>query len=551
MRRLTALLAVLGVLAVFGSGAPADAAGSIVPIDGYGSSWAGPAIEQWSIAAATAHGIQITFTPNGSAAGWQNYIANQADFAASDIAFLTTPDPFNGGTESVGEAYSYVPIVAGGTSFMYNLVENGKQITNLRLSGLTIAKIFTGQITNWDDPAIAQDYGAQLPNQPITVVTRSDGSGASYMFTRWLSKQFSTLWNGFCKAHGGPSPCPPTEFYPGFAGSVQKNGSDQVASFLSSSISEGAIGYDEYSYAKFYGIPAVKMLNAAGYYSLPTPSNVAIALQAAVIDENANDVDFLMQNLDKVYTYGDKRTYPLSSYSYLVIPRNPSAGRVTPTTWNTSKGATVSTWLNYVLCGAQKSAGNLGYSPLPKNLVVGGFQQVDAMPGHVATPDQTQLNGCDNPTYSNGVNHLIVDAPMPSPCDYYTAPLNCTVNSRGQAVNQTGNSTGTGGGTGTGTGTGNGTGNGAANPGASAGPNANNPSAAASGAIDPNTGQVLGASNAQGSNQPVYAESVSVAGRPSQQVLLATLTALELLAAIAAPAVVGVWLQRRRKRDDR
>ena len=96
-----------------------------------------------------------------------------------------------------------------------------------------------------------------------------------------------------------------------------------------------------------------------------------------------------MQNLDNVYTNPDPRTYPLSSYSYLIVPRdsrvingNNETGRrhgSTPT-----RAETLSTWMNYVLCGAQQKAGALGYSPLPKNLVVGGFKQIDHVPGHVA-----------------------------------------------------------------------------------------------------------------------------------------------------------------------
>ncbi len=169
--------------------APAATAASYVPLQGDGSSWAQPAIDQWS-RDVNPRGITVNFSGDGSAAGRQHYIVNQADFAASDIAFLTTPDPFGAGTEQSSYAYSYVPIVAGGTSFLYNLVVGGKRITNLRLSGETLAKIFTGKITDWSDPAITHDYGQPLPSQKITVITRSDGSGASYMFTRWMWKEY-------------------------------------------------------------------------------------------------------------------------------------------------------------------------------------------------------------------------------------------------------------------------------------------------------------------------------------------------------------------------
>jgi ABC-type phosphate transport system substrate-binding protein len=528
-----------------GSAPSAASAASYVPLDGDGSSWAEPAIQQWARDMAP-QGIQINYTGDGSAQGRQKYIENQNDFAGSDIAFLTQGDPFGAGLETPTWNYSYIPIVAGGTTFVYNLTVGGQKVKNLRLSGQTIAEIFTGAITNWDDPRITHDYGARLPSQPITVVTRSDGSGASYMFTRWLAKEYPSMWNSFCASHGGPNPCGPTEFYPGFANSVQKDGSDQMASFLGSPISNGAIGYDEYAYALDYGLPAVKMLNAAGYYTLPTPSNVAIALQAAVIDQNPNDVDFLMQNLDDVYSSKDPRTYPLSSYSYLIIPRDVGGGRnkQPPPSWTTAKGTTLSTWLNYVLCGAQQSAGNLGYSPLPKNLVVGGFEQVDHLPGHIATPNLTQLMGCNNPTYSNGVNHLIADAPMPSLCDYVSAPLDCTV-SGGKAVSTTTGGAGSGG-TGSG-GTGNAN---AANPAAAnssaTGGGGTGPTAGAS--FDPDTGRLVSTGTGTGSPQSIAAEPVMVAGRPSEESLLASLTVIEILAAICAPVLVGAWVQRRRKR---
>lgn len=550
-RRFATLLAALLVFASFAWADPATEAASYVPINGSGSTWAEPAIAQWARDMAP-DGIQINFNGNGSAEGREQYIEQQVAFADSDIAFLTQGDPFGGGFEHPTGSYSYIPIVAGGTVFMYNLVLNGKRVSNLRLSGPTIAKIFTGQITNWDDPAITADYGAQLPNEPITVVTRSDGSGASYMFTQWLATEYPSLWHAFCVGQGGESPCGPTEFYPGFGTSIQKDGSDQVASFMASPVSQGAIAYDEYAYALNYNIPTVKMLNAAGYYTLPTASNVAIALQAAIINNNPGSVDYLMQNLQNVYTFGDPRTYPLSSYSYLIVPSNSSVtGLPVPSSFTNSDGVTLSTWLNYVLCGAQQSAGALGYSPLPKNLVDGGFAQVDHIPGHVATPDPVQLNGCNNPTYSNGVNHLIVDAPMPSPCDYRTAPLDCTV-SDGKAVsavsgggNSGGGTNGSGGSGGTGGGSGGagGAGSAATGPAASHG-------AATSGAGG--TGGGAGgdgpSSSGTGNQQTVLTEPVAVATNPYRQTLPAALAVVELLAIVSAPVLAGYALRRRRQK---
>ncbi|MBN9618880.1 MAG: substrate-binding domain-containing protein [Actinobacteria bacterium] len=542
---------VLGLLTVVLPAPPAVAGGYAV-LGGDGSSFAAPAIDQWATDVQK-QGITINYAPDGSAAGRQNYAENQADFAGTDIQFLTSPDPFGGGAEVVNLAYSYVPVVAGGTAFMYNLVVGGHTITDLRLSGLTIAKIFTGAITNWADPAITRDYGAQLPSQPITVITRSDGSGASYQFTRYLAHEFPALWNGFCAHNGGPpSNCGPTEFYPNFSGSQQKNGSDQVANYVaSSSYGEGSIAYDEYSYAKSRSLPVVKLLNAAGYYTLPTASNVAIALQAAKIDENPNDVNFLIQNLDGVYGYGDARAYPVSSYSYLVVPRDSRPGTSgPPSRFNNDKGRTLSTWLNYVLCGAQQSAGQLGYSPLPKNLVVGGFEQVLHIPGHVGVPNLDQLSNCNNPTYSDGVNHLIADAPMPSPCDKIGSPLNCVVRN-GQAASGGSQSAGSGGGTaGGGSGTSGGGSGGSAN---AAGSRGTTPTVSAAGghgarpSVDPVTGQLVNQNGTGTDGNAASAVPVSLDDRSSGRTLFSILTAVELLAAVTVPAALGIWLQRRRR----
>jgi ABC-type phosphate transport system substrate-binding protein len=524
--------------AVAASPAPSATAGqNFTPLNGFGSSWAGPAIDAWSLDVKN-DGIQINFDPNGSAAGREDYMENQADFAASDIAFLTTPDPFQGGTENPPYAYSYIPIVAGGTSFLYNLVVGGRKITNMRLSPKTIMEIFTGQITNWDNPAITHDYGEQLPSIPMTVVTRADGSGASYQFSRWLWREFPSDWQSFCTKSGGPSSgCGPTEFYPVSALPDGKslNGSDLVASYIGSPSNNGAIGYDEYAYALDSNIPVVAVQNAAGYDVLPTASNVAIALQKASIDENPNSLTFLMQDLDQVYNYNDPRTYPLSSYSYLIVPRisrtiNGNA-LGPPPIWTASKGATISTWLNFVLCGAQQTAGELGYSPLPYPLITGGYLQFNQIPGHIPVGSVPSfIAKCNNPTYDDGQNLLIKDAPFPTPCQKATAPLNCTVKN-GQAVATT---AGGSGGTGSGSG---GTGSGGKGSGSGS-------------SINPNTGQVTGGGTGNGSGTAINASPVSLSGpAPQEAWVFAVLIVLALLGAIAAPTVLGSWLERRRTAD--
>jgi ABC-type phosphate transport system substrate-binding protein len=544
----------LGALAVIGltTLGPAGPAQATTPaaIIGAGSSYAYNAINQWATDE-EAHGLSISFNPDGSAQGRQQYEEDQVDFAGTDIAYITksNPDPFGGSDPTVQTAYSYVPDVAGGLSFLYNIQVDGRKITNMRLSGKTLAEIFTGQITNWDNPQITHDYGAQLPSIPITVVTRSDGAGESYFLTNWMMKEYPSIWEPYCKARGGGSLCDrdPTEYYPvpsGDASFHSLNGADDVAGYVNSSVNNGAIGYAEYSYALPDHIPVVSMLNAAGYYVGPTAANVAIALEAAGIDENPSDVNFLMQNLNNVYGDKDPRTYPLSSYSYLVVPRNsrPSGSTTLkpPSSFSAGKGLTLSTYVGYMLCQAQQDAAQLGYSPLPKPMVQGGFTQYNHIPGYVANPaGEANYNDCDNPAYHDGVDLITKNAPYPNACQKVGSPLNCKVVG-GKAVS----TAASGGGGSGGGGSGGGGSGGSATSGGKAGA-----SATASGAAqtNPNTGQVEGASGT-GVNADVQAEPVGLAGSPSSQLTFGVLTGLELLAAVAVPAGLGTWLQRRRRR---
>ncbi len=550
--RVYLLVVSLSVLAAFGWTQPASAAGGYAVLNGSGSSWAGPAIDQWS---EDIHdrGIVINYSPIGSQQGRSNYAGDLVDFAGSDIAFLNGQDKVAGGvTETSQYGYSYLPITAGGTAFMYHLTVGGRRVTNLRLSGDTITKIFTGKITNWNDPQIKADYGGALPNEPIVPVVRSDGSGATAQFTAWMNDQYESQWDAFCAQYAqvNARPCGETEFYPTFGRAKAQNGSTAAANYVTSSAGEGSINYDEYAYAKQSGFPVVKLLNPGGYYVLPSAANDAVALTKAIIDNNPKSLTYLMQDLHNVYRNTDPRSYPLSSYSYLIVPRKNRGNR--PPQFTDAKGRTLSTWANYFLCGGQSEADALGYSPLPINLVKGGLDQVDQIPGAVPTPNRSTLGGCDNPTFKNGQNTLLSTAPLPSPCDRRGTPLNCG----------SGGTSSSGGGS---SGTGSGNGNSSGNPSASGGNSNTTRSGAKAGSgrtatggsqpaastakqptINPYTGDVVDAADANGAQ--VFANPVSVSAQHDNRTLFAILTALELLAVALIPPFAGTWLRRRRMR---
>ena len=414
-RTLRALAAVLvvGIVAVpsVGQAPTADAVGvTYQPVAGAGSTWSAPALQQWIRTFFDNFRVKVTYDDQGSTAGRNLFSQGSKDFAVSEIPYSLTgsdaPDP------RPSRAFAYVPIVAGGTAFMYNLVIGGQRVTNLRLSGATVAKIFTGVITKWNDPAIAADNPKlALPAIQIVPVVRSDGSGTTAQLTAWMRSQYGSTWTAYC-AKAGRANCGITSNYPVVAGSafIAQQGSNNVAGLIAQDKSVGAIGYVEASYALNAKFPVAKLLNSAGYYTEPTASNVAVSLLAAVINNDDQSPDYLTANLTGVYTNKDPRTYPLSSYSYLIIPMAIEGS------FTEDKGYSLAEFAAYSLCQGQQVAEVLGYSPLPINLASAGLEQVLKIPG--GAPKVTSIATCKNPTFSpDGTNKLANEAPQPQACD--------------------------------------------------------------------------------------------------------------------------------------
>ena len=302
---------VLGPLV--GAALPAGAA-TPQQINGSGSSWAANAINQW-VQDVYTEGVQVTFNPDGDAQGRQDYANKVSDFAVTADGFQGFDSTTGVSDTSEGRAYAYLPVAAGGTSFPYQIKFDGQQVENLRLSGETLAKIFTNQITNWDDPEITKDNnGVQLPSLPIVPVVQSEGSGATQQLTDYFSTEYPSIWDSFAGQSG------PTEYFPRQGDQIAQNGSTGAMNYIASSAANGSIGYVEYSYPLSVGYPVAKVLNAGGYYTLPTQYNVAIALEQAQINMDPTSPDYLLQTLTNVYTDPDPRTYPLSSYVYMIEP---------------------------------------------------------------------------------------------------------------------------------------------------------------------------------------------------------------------------------------
>ena len=393
---------------------PAGSAGaqSYQRISGEGSSWAAGAIDAMRVNVKQ-FGITVDYNPSGSSAGRKSYLSGTVDFAASDIPFQFRPEDGSAPENPAPGSYAYIPVTAGGTSFMYNLKINGQRVTNLRLSGQNVAKIFTGVISKWNDPALAADNpGLSLPDRKVVPVVRSDGSGSSAQFTKWMISQHGGTWNDYCQRSGRAPKCGFTSQYPVLtsAGMIAQSGDLGVAGYVQQGFAEGAIGYVNYSYALGAGFPVAKVLNAAGYYTEPTPENVAVSLLKARINTDETSDEYLTQQLEGVYTDGDARNYSLSSYSYFIIPTKVQGQ------FNTEKGRTLGAFTYYAMCQAQQQSASLGYSPMPINLVEASFDQIRKIPGVVV--QDIDIAQCKNPTFSaDGTNVLAKNAPVPQECD--------------------------------------------------------------------------------------------------------------------------------------
>ena len=561
-RRLSLLLALTTLALLTGIGAGVGAAATTpdqdelpVPsqraayaqIEGSGSTWSEVILQQW-ISDVDALGMKVTYNGGGSSQGRKNFAQNVTDFGISEIPYPGV-DEFGNADNSDGREFAYLPIVAGGTAFTYQLKIGNELVRNLRLSGETITKIFTGQITDWSDPAITEDNnGRAFPKLAITPVVRSDGSGTTAQFTTWMNSEYGSIWQPFYGREGF------TSYYPRQGRMIAQSGSDQVMNTISGFSGNGHIGYVEYAYPVNKNFPVVKVLNKGGFYVEPTQYNVAVALTQAQINEDKSSKDYLTQILTGVYRATDPRAYPLSSYSYMILPTGATDQRMT-----TAKRQTLADFMYYSLCEGQSKAGPYGYSPLPLNLVQAGFQQLSLLSAADPAVDLTnrEVTKCNNPTFVAGDlkrNKLAEDAPQPASCDKEGEGPCGTETGTGEPSTDEGSAPAAGA-------AGDG---GTAGGGKKSGTPGSVPAAGSGGAppsapqVDPVTGEMLtvpggtsvesvGDTTVTTANEPLYATPTELsAARPMDSQAFGWLVALELLALIVVP---GILLSRRAARQ--
>lgn len=300
-------------------------------VTGAGSSFVYPVLSKWSAAYADKTGNHINYQSIGSGGGIAQIKAGTVDFGASDKP-LSEEDLAKHG---LGQ----FPIVIGGIVPVVHV--QGVEPGQLVLDGQTLANIFLGKITKWNDPAIAAlNPELTLPDARIVVVHRSDGSGTSFNFTDYLSK-VSPAWKD--KVGSGTAVDWPT----GIGGKGNEGVSAYVGQFKQS------IGYVEYAYALKNHLTYASMKNAAG--KVVRPDNSSFAAAAASADwSHARNFNLLMTN-----AAGDK-AWPITATTWVIMYKQPK---------HAERSKVARQFFQWSLEHGRKQAEALDYVPLPDSLV--------------------------------------------------------------------------------------------------------------------------------------------------------------------------------------
>jgi phosphate transport system substrate-binding protein len=290
-KRLTILIA--AVAAVLVAAAAATAKSTDTTITGAGSTFVAPLVSAWTPALGSAFGYTIQYSAVGSGAGIAAISSNQVDFGASDA-------PLNPAQQSACPDCIQIPWALSAVSVFYNVP--GAPV-HVHLDGATISKIFLGQVTNWNSPAIAKlNPGANLPDLKITPVFRADGSGTSYAFTDYLSSV-----NGEWKSKIGVST------QPAFPAGQGAKGSSGVAGLVSRT--QGAIGYADVAYAISNHLKFAAVRNRAGKFLYPSLRRIEAAALAVTKVPPNNELHIVDPPKSAPLAY------PISTYTYVVVHR--------------------------------------------------------------------------------------------------------------------------------------------------------------------------------------------------------------------------------------
>jgi phosphate transport system substrate-binding protein len=329
--------------AATGSAATSAAGCASGSLSGQGSTFQLNAELQWSKDFNAKCGSQIAYQGTGSGAGKTAFGNGTADFGGTD-SLPKDPEQQAADTRcGAGNKGIVTPIVAGAVVLTYNLTG----VDKLTLTPATVAGIFQGKITKWNDAAImADNSGVKLPSIPIVPVHRSDKSGTTNIFSSWLLKTDPTGWKlGAAETLTWP-------------GGQSAKGSDGTTTAVAQA--KGGITYTELSFAKQRSLPFAAIKNQSGAAITPTGTSVSAALKTATVDTSKGDL-----RIKPDYATATADAYPLSAPSYVLTCNK-----------GNKNAALLKAYLGYDLTDGKAVLDNLGYAPLPDTINTQAVAQV-------------------------------------------------------------------------------------------------------------------------------------------------------------------------------
>lgn len=324
LARLTLAMLLAGTLFSLTSVAAASAA----TISGAGSTLVAPIEAEWAAAWAQSTGNPTpTFQAVGSGTGLKDIGSGLVDFGASDAPLSASTTPCNG-------CYQ-IPWALSATGVTWNV----PGIHRLKLTPRILAGIYLGQITNWNNPAIARiNKGERFPNLAITPVHRSDGSGDSYAFTDELSSTSPAFASKVGRATK-----------PTFPNGIGGNGNSGMVTAVQQT--SGSIAYVAVAYLISEHLGAAAIQNAAGKYEVPNLRNIA---NAASVGHLAGNGEIHIVNPPR----RAKIAYPISTFTYVILQPSDPLGN----------GALLQQFVRYAVGPGQAFGPRLDFVPLPKNI---------------------------------------------------------------------------------------------------------------------------------------------------------------------------------------
>jgi phosphate transport system substrate-binding protein len=281
-------LGLVGALAMVGGAQAAD-------ISGAGATFPAPVYAKWAELYRAQTGNRLNYQAIGSGGGIRQITAGTVAFGATDKPMK--PD------ELSANGFAMFPTVIGGVVPVVNVP--GLKPGELRLTGPLLGDIYRGVIKRWNDPLIAkQNPGVALPNLPITVVHRSDGSGTTFLFTSYISLK-AARWAAEVGANDA------VKWPTGIGG----KGNDGVAAFVRQT--PGAIGYVEYAFAKQNRLTHTLMQNKAGKWVSPSAENFSAAAAGA---NWAKAPGFYQLLLDQAAA----NAWPITGATFILVRTNPA-----------------------------------------------------------------------------------------------------------------------------------------------------------------------------------------------------------------------------------